>query len=328
MRRVAGLVAAPDALRDVPKEPDALIDGILPLGVMTLLAADPKAGKTTFGWHLVESVLTGTPFAGRPVHSPGPVLWIGSDAGWKHELRNRDAEKYPNLFFPDDETLRGLKSYASDRDAWRRAMTEIEAAIRVAGIRLVVIDHLLGFAIGEDGADKPEFIKPWMEAVSLVGEACNVATLVMIHNSKTGQIPHSYAILAIVRHILRLRRYKERRIVVTTKGNLYADSTLTFPFMSPEDYLFEVPAASDHVEVMTSESRPELGEPVLPSATKVKKVDGPSKADRTAAQLSAIRADLAAAPSDLSVLGQATWLRDERGYMDSLATLRRRIASL
>lgn len=324
-KRVAGLVSAPDALLAVSKEPTAIIDGLLPTGVITLLAADPKAGKTTMAWHLVEAVLTGTPFAGRPVRSAGAVLWIGSDAGWKHELKNRNAEAYPNLYFPDDETLRGLKCYGSDRAAWREAMNHIETAIKSAGIKLVVIDHLLGFAIGEDGADKPEFIKPWLESVSMIGEDCDIATLVLIHNSKTGQIPHSYAILAIVRHILKLRRGKERRISVATKGNLYPDSTLVFPYMSPEDYRFEVAA---EVPVPAPESVDQ--KPVVkPKAEKApKKDEGPSKAERVAAQLEAIRVDLAQAPSGLSTLAQATWLQDQRGYSDSLATLRRRIASL
>jgi archaellum biogenesis ATPase FlaH len=293
-----GVVPARTALAEIPAEPEALIDHLLPLGVITLLAGDPKAGKTTLTWHMVHSVLTGEPFADRDA-TQGGVIWVGSDAGWRNELATRNAGSYDNLFFPNEETLRALKSYGSDRKAWREAVTSLTEEIKRHEVKLVVIDHLLGFAIGDDGADRPEHIKPWMDAISQVAEECNIAILVLVHNSKSGQVPHSYAILAIVRHILRLTRGKGKRITVATKGNLYQDSRVVFPYMSPEGYTLVEPVVSKTVAKETANST-----------------------------LESLRSKVKEAPKGLTVSGTVKWVKENSDFGLSDSTLRRRIQEL
>jgi KaiC/GvpD/RAD55 family RecA-like ATPase len=289
-------VSAKTALAQTSPEPESLIDHLLPLGVITLLAADPKAGKTTFTWHMAQSVLTGEKFAERDA-TQGAVIWVGSDAGWKNELATRNAESYDNLFFPNEETLRALKSYGSDRQGWREAVKALSSEIVNTGAKLVVIDHLLGFAIGDDGADRPEHIKPWLDAISQVAEERNVAILVLVHNSKSGQVPHSYAILAIVRHILRLSRGKGRRITVSTKGNLYPDSRVIFPFMSPEKYTLEE-RTSTTAAVSNNDSA------------------------------SLLRSKVSQAPAGLSTSGLIKWIQANSDFKMSDSTLRRRLKEI
>lgn len=51
-----------------------VVDKLMSQGGVTVLGADPKAGKTTLVRQLAASVLRGTPFLTRDV-TPGPVVW-------------------------------------------------------------------------------------------------------------------------------------------------------------------------------------------------------------------------------------------------------------
>lgn len=307
--QVTGLVPASLALSEVSAEPEAVIEGWLPTGVITLMAAEPKAGKTTFAWHMAEAVLTGTPFAGREIVQPGPVLWVASDTSWRHELKTRHADERDGLYVPDESVLEGLKSYGVHKAAWQSAMKTLGEAAKAVGARLIVIDHLLGFAMNDGGVDKPEFVNPWLTQVAQVAEQSGAAVLVIMHNNNSGQIAHSYAIRAIPRHILRVKRGRGRKMSVTTKGNLYPDASYTFAYVSPEVCKFEADGT----------------EPESPEGSGLTEERSASRASRRASQLEAVRADLAEAPAGLSTLAQATWLREQRGYTESVRTLTRRI---
>jgi len=66
-------------LDDLLAEPDEKVawvwDGILPAGGLSVIAAKPKAGKSTLARNLAHCVVTGTEFLGRKV-TQGPVLYM------------------------------------------------------------------------------------------------------------------------------------------------------------------------------------------------------------------------------------------------------------
>ena len=48
-----------------------LLDGVLGLGQLSILTAQPGRGKTTVAWHLVRAVVKGEPFLGRDIQRGG-----------------------------------------------------------------------------------------------------------------------------------------------------------------------------------------------------------------------------------------------------------------
>lgn len=59
-----------------PAEPvPFVVENLLPLAYLTILAGEPKSGKTAFATALALAVATGQPFLGRRT-KPGPVLWL------------------------------------------------------------------------------------------------------------------------------------------------------------------------------------------------------------------------------------------------------------
>jgi hypothetical protein len=59
---------------------DFVVEGLLPYAYLTILAAEPKTGKTAFATALAFAVATGQPFLGREVEQ-GPVLWLSLEEG-------------------------------------------------------------------------------------------------------------------------------------------------------------------------------------------------------------------------------------------------------
>jgi len=57
-----------------------VVDQFLPNGYLTILAGDPKCGKTSFATTLALSVALGIPFLDREV-TQGPVIWLSLEEG-------------------------------------------------------------------------------------------------------------------------------------------------------------------------------------------------------------------------------------------------------
>ncbi|MBM3948243.1 MAG: AAA family ATPase [SAR202 cluster bacterium] len=53
-----------------------LWEGMMPWGGLSVLAAKPKVGKSTFARNLALAVSRGEPFLGRATHQ-GPVVYLG-----------------------------------------------------------------------------------------------------------------------------------------------------------------------------------------------------------------------------------------------------------
>jgi hypothetical protein len=133
-------------LTDFLAEPDAphsyLIDGILPLDSTLLLAAQAKAGKTTFVTNLVRSLADGVPFLGRHAVAPfaGKVALIDLEMGtrmlkqWhrKQGIANTDRV----VVFP----MRGKATAFDIRDDAVRA--EWARRLRAHDVKVLIIDCL------------------------------------------------------------------------------------------------------------------------------------------------------------------------------------------
>src|SRR5439155_18507176 len=73
-----------------------LVEGLLPLGGLSLLAAKPKVGKSTLARNLALAVARGEPFLDRAVR-PGPVVYLALE-----EHRAGVAEHFTRLGATDE----------------------------------------------------------------------------------------------------------------------------------------------------------------------------------------------------------------------------------
>ena len=68
-------------LADAPTEMDWLVDGLLPMGSVSLLVAKPKVGKSKLARCLTAAVASDrTEYLGRPIKT-GPVMYLALDEG-------------------------------------------------------------------------------------------------------------------------------------------------------------------------------------------------------------------------------------------------------
>ncbi len=91
-----------------PSPPPFLIDGLLPLGYLTILAGDPKSGKTALASAIALAVAQGLPFAGMKT-AESPVLWLSLE----ESRRERAAVLFPVVLQHAPEDPRRIGSLDS-----------------------------------------------------------------------------------------------------------------------------------------------------------------------------------------------------------------------
>lgn len=121
-----------------------LVEGLLPLGYLTILGAASKTGKSALATALAMSVATGQPFLGQPV-TPGAVLWCAFEESederlhilrqWP-EIPHRLYTTHQRPYIDDEEGLAALRYWVYKTEA-----------------KLIVIDPLCGATVAETLSD-------------------------------------------------------------------------------------------------------------------------------------------------------------------------------
>ena len=152
-----------------------VIPGLAPLDGLTIVHGQPGAGKSTFALAMAMSVAQGCPFAGRDEFAgcfdgvPTQVVYLGTDSRWQHELKARSqfyaAEHRGNLRVLDARAAGLTFSQGLSVTDVRSGWTEFGVRCQYAGVRLVVIDHLLGIASARDVNSGAE-LAPVLEALN------------------------------------------------------------------------------------------------------------------------------------------------------------------
>jgi len=112
-----------------------LWQGYLAPGLVTLLSARPKTGKTTWLFHLLRALFASQPFLGYATQHPGKVLLLTEEGA--SLLRPR-----LQLHGLAQDGLLLLRRHAVPN--WLAALDQIQLAV-ADGVRLVVIDTLAAF---------------------------------------------------------------------------------------------------------------------------------------------------------------------------------------
>lgn len=156
------------------KEGAFVIEDLIRAGSLTILAGDPKSGKTSFATGIAMAVAAGQPFASRTTHQ-GAVLWVAGEEDF-HERMNLFYESpifdeslpiFTCFDQLDIDTEDGLRSIYSWKD-------KTEAS-------LVIVDSLHACISGRslaDGRGARKSLMPLKKFCSDVDLAC-----IVIHHS-------------------------------------------------------------------------------------------------------------------------------------------------
>ncbi len=182
------------------------VDGLLPLGALTLLSAREKAGKGLLSVDLCCSVALAEPFLGRAVRQ-GTAVYVALEEHIR-DVRDRFLARAGD---EAGETVRvlPLNGFTEDRlklnDA--AAMNRLLAMIRELSPVLVVLDTLRELHdLQEDSADE---MGPLLRPLREIAHATETAILLNHHQNKGGGTRGSTAIAAAADQLWAFHRAEE-----------------------------------------------------------------------------------------------------------------------
>jgi hypothetical protein len=172
-----------------------LVDGILPRGSLTLLAAREKAGKSLLAVDLVCSVAAGEPFLDRAV-TPGPTLLVPAE----DYLREVRARVHQRLGGRDDPPVLVLpvNGFTDDRIRLEDAasMQELYNLLEAEEIALAVLDPMR--ELHQQREDSADDMGPLLAPLRQMAHQTDTAIVLIHHMSRQGHSRGSTAIKAAV----------------------------------------------------------------------------------------------------------------------------------
>lgn len=221
-RSSAELVRVPASqLRRLDEAKKWLWKGCVPAGLVTILSALPKAGKTTLLAHLLRACATGETFCGLEV-LPAKVVCVTeeSETVWAERRDRLGLEDHCEFVLRPFRTKPGAA-------VWTDFLARLTDSLAKRPAELVVIDTLAKLwpvANENDASEVTAALMPLQE----VAYGLNVTLLLVHHLRKSGgdeatATRGSGGITAAVDSILELRRYrpadrKDRRRVLNCDG--------------------------------------------------------------------------------------------------------------
>jgi hypothetical protein len=215
-------------LGDLMGEPEEsvswLLAGILPSGGLSLLAAKPKAGKSTLARCLALSVARGEVFLGRDTQK-GAVVYLALE-----EKRSEVRRHFRTMGATGDEEI-----YVHAAHAPAEALGAITIEVKARKPVLLIIDPLLRFTRVKDGNDYAQ-VTAALEPLLILARQHNVHVLLVHHAGKgerseaTDGILGSTALFAAVDTALIMKRSDKCRTVQSRQryGEDLAETLLEF----------------------------------------------------------------------------------------------------
>jgi hypothetical protein len=206
-----------------------LVDGLLPSGGVSLLAAKPKVGKSTLARNLALCVARGAPFLGRAT-AQGVVVYLALE-----EKRGEVARHFRKMGATGDSAGEApLPVYVHVGAAPEEAMAALAAAVAAHRPVLVIIDPLLRLVRLRDANDYAEVTRALEPVVELARQSG--AHLLLVHHLAKGEraggdaILGSTALFGAVDTALLLRRHPDQSRTIESiqrYGEDLAESVLT-----------------------------------------------------------------------------------------------------
>jgi hypothetical protein len=189
-----------------------LVDGLLPTGGVSLLAAKPKVGKSTLARNLAWCVARGAPFLGRAT-AQGAVVYLALE-----EKRGEVARHFRKMGATADSegavSEAPVPVYVHVGAAPEESMAALATAVAAHRPVLVIIDPLLRLVRLRDANDYAEVTRALEPVVELARQSG--AHLLLVHHLAKGEraggdaILGSTALFASVDTAMLLRRHPDQ----------------------------------------------------------------------------------------------------------------------
>ena len=180
-----------------------VVDGILPLGSLTLLAAREKAGKSLLAVDLCCSVAAGEPFLDRGV-APGPTLLVPAEDHVR-EVRDRIRERLAGRDEPPVLVL-PVNGFTDDR-------IRLEDPASLQGLFNLLVQEEIAVAVLDpmrelhhQREDSSDDMGPLLAPLRQMAHQTNAAIVLIHHMSRQGHARGSTAIKAAVDQELAFHR--------------------------------------------------------------------------------------------------------------------------
>lgn len=196
LRRPSELVARPISWR---------VEGLLPDGMLTVLHACDKLGKTILAWEVAWAILRNSPLFGLFAVPPGRVVLALLDDPRDLTVQRRDA-----LGLTDHEDLRIVTPEDADLSDPVAFLADFKKACEEFRPQLVVIDALYHFApSGRDSMNDAARMRGIMTEFNSLAETLPAAILLIAHDKKDGSdVAGSHVIRASAKALLHLTKPK------------------------------------------------------------------------------------------------------------------------
>lgn len=219
------------------KEDRFVIDEFIREGSLTILAGDPKCGKSSFATGIAMAVAAGKPFASRTTHQ-GAVLWVAGE----EDIRERMNVIYESPAF--DESLPIFTCFDQLDIDTEEGLDSIQKWMRQTEAKLLVIDSLHACITGRslsDGRAARKSLMPLKKFCGFYELAC-----IVIHHSSgrkgEARVAESSQLAATASQfwLFTSRRSENREgrtITVASRGRGdYANQTHRFHSPNPTTY--------------------------------------------------------------------------------------------
>ena len=202
---------------------------------INILSGQPKAGKSTLATAIALAIMEKQPVLGKQVNQQGPVAWMGYDGGWYEELCDRtEGRKRDQLIVQPPFDLTKTE-YAH----------ELGENLRQVDCKLLVIDHLYGFATSNNlDINNQLDASTATRGVQIINSEYQIPVLLVAHASKgsTGAVAHSNLLKGLARVLLEITggsRSGKRTVKVI--GNQIETHSLVF-YLSETDLVTLAPS--------------------------------------------------------------------------------------
>lgn len=187
-----------------------LIPGLL-CDSMTLVSGEPKSGKTSLAAHIVRSLLTQTTIINRePAPKKFTIAWMGFDAKWTREIRERLPEFDQMLYLVEGANYKRTEE-------WGELGPDLKYKY---GVNLLVIDHLYGFGAGAN-LDRQLELQEVLAHVDTLINKFGIAVILLTQAGRAGdgRAAHSVASEGFARWLVRIKGKGKTRSIEVLGNN-------------------------------------------------------------------------------------------------------------
>lgn len=223
-----------------PKPIQWLIPGVVPKGMITVLASDGGVGKTALSLWLASLVSNqGETFNEKPVEHGRVLIWSGEDSPeyvLAPRLRALGADaNYVDIIGNNTLKPDGLRTFDITTDLYD-VETSLQNRAGDPPYKLLIIDPIMSVVRGD--SNQPNNVRQALEPLRVLAERQNIAVIGITHYSKgtSKSLPQdrvigSQAFVALARMVLGLGKDEDtgnRRLVVL-KSNI-VDTNIGYEF--------------------------------------------------------------------------------------------------